>query len=409
MTLLAKPELVAPAGNIEKLKAALNFGADAVYLGGQEFGLRAMSDNFSPGDMAEGVKVAHGQGRRVYVTVNIFAHNRDIEMLPEYLSDLQQLQVDGLIISDPGVFLQAKEYAPSLPVTVSTQANVTNYMSAEFYRRQGASRIVLARELTLAEIAYIKEKVAVDVEVFVHGAMCLSYSGRCWLSQAMTGRDANQGLCAHPCRYRYVLQEEKRPGEYFSVDEDDRGSYVMNSKDLCMISFLKPLMEAGVDAFKIEGRMKSPYYVGAVVKVYREAIDTIAAGIAPRTEKWTGELERVATRPFTAGFAAGKPLDAQDVKRSTFPRQVLFCGVVMGRDNNTGRLLVQQRAPFGIGDRLEYLEPGKAIKTEVVKGLFNSEHEEIMIARHPQELVWLDSEYDLQEGSMLGKLVDNDR
>ncbi len=408
MTVLMKPELIAPAGNIEKLKAALNFGADAAYLGGQEFGLRAMSDNFSPDDMAEGVKIAHDLGRKVYVTVNILAHNRDIEKLPEYLGDLQQLQVDGLIISDPGVLLLAREHAPRLPVSISTQANVTNYMSAEFYRRQGASRIVLARELTLDEIAQIKKKVDIDVEVFIHGAMCLSYSGRCWLSQAMTGRDANQGRCAHPCRYRYVLQEEKRPGEYFAVDEDDRGTYVMNSKDLCMISLIQSFMEAGVDAFKIEGRMKSPYYVGAVVKVYREAIDTIAAGDAPRTEQWTEELKRVATRPFTIGFAAGNPQDAQDVKRSSFPRKVLFCGVVLGRDNSTGRLLIQQRAPFGIGDRLEYLEPGRAIKTEIVRGLFNSEHEEILIARHPQELVWLDSEYDLQDGSMLGKLVDNE-
>ncbi|NLB18587.1 MAG: U32 family peptidase, partial [Syntrophomonadaceae bacterium] len=206
MTVLMKPELIAPAGNIEKLKAALNFGADAAYLGGQEFGLRAMSDNFSPDDMAEGVKIAHDLGRKVYVTVNILAHNRDIEKLPEYLGDLQQLQVDGLIISDPGVLLLAREHAPRLPVSISTQANVTNYMSAEFYRRQGASRIVLARELTLDEIAQIKKKVDIDVEVFIHGAMCLSYSGRCWLSQAMTGRDANQGRCAHPCRYRYVLQ-----------------------------------------------------------------------------------------------------------------------------------------------------------------------------------------------------------
>lgn len=403
---LCKPELMAPAGNLEKLKAAINFGADAVYLGGHDFSLRAMSGNFSMPEMEEGLKIAHQAGRKVYVTVNIFAHNRDLHRLPTYLSELNNLGVDGLIISDPGVLLLAQEFSPDLSITISTQANITNYQSAEFYRRQGASRLVLARELSIDEIAEIKRSVPIELEVFVHGAMCLSYSGRCWLSQAMTGRSANLGQCAHPCRYRYVLQEEKRPDQYFPVTEDDRGSYVMNSKDLCMISLIPQLIEAGVDAFKIEGRMKSPYYVANAVKVYREVIDSVMAGQPLPMERWIRELERVATRPFTTGFAQGNPDDAQDIEKVTSPRKVLFCGVVRDRDDNSGRLLIEQRAPFGIGDHLEYLEPNQPFKEEVVTGLYDAELNRIEVARHPQELVWLDSQYPLTAGTMLGKIAE---
>ena len=274
--------------------------------------------------MEEGLRIARQAERRVYVTVNIFAHNHDIDRLPAYLRELNRLGVDGLIVSDPGVMLLAKEHSPELPVIISTQANVTNYQSAEFYRRQGATRLVLARELGIDEITRIKRSVPIELEVFIHGAMCLSYSGRCWLSQAMTGRSANLGECAHPCRYRYVLMEEKRPGQYFPVAEDERGSYVMNSKDLCMVTLIPQLIEAGVDAFKIEGRMKSPYYVAAVVKVYREAIDRILAGQPLEMERWTRELERVATRPFTTGFAQGKPEAAQDIEKTASIRKVLF-------------------------------------------------------------------------------------
>ncbi len=406
MNILHKPELVAPAGNLEKLKAAINFGADAVYLGGHDFSLRAMSDNFSIKEMNEGLKVAHQAGRKVYITVNILAHNRDLDRLPAYLKELNEIGVDGLIISDPGVLLLAKEYSPKLPITISTQANITNYQSAEFYRRQGASRLVLARELSIAEITEIKRLVPLELEVFVHGAMCLSYSGRCWLSQAMTGRSANLGQCAHPCRYRYVLQEEKRPDQYFPVFEDERGSYVMNSKDLCMISLVPQLIEAGVDAFKIEGRMKSPHYVAATVKVYREAIDTVLAGDFLSTERWVHELKRVATRPFTLGFAYGDPEEAQDIEKATSPRKVFFCGVVRGQDNDSGRLLIEQRAPFGIGDHLEYLEPGQPLKEEVVTRLYDSELNQIEVARHPQELIWLDSQYSLAVGTLLGKIAE---
>ncbi len=401
-----KPELVAPAGNLEKLKTAIDFGADAVYLGGQNFSLRAMADNFILEDMVLGVEYAHDRGRKVYVTVNIFAHNRDIEQLPDYLNQLERLRVDGLIVSDPGVLLLVREYAPNLPITISTQANVTNYLSADFYRRQGASRVVLARELSIQEIAVIRQKIDIDLEVFVHGAMCLSYSGRCWLSQAMTGRSANQGKCAHPCRYRYVLQEEKRPGEFFPVEEDDRGTYVMNSKDLCMIGDLSALTRAGVDSFKIEGRMKSPYYVASVVKVYREAIDAIVAGGDLEQEKWMNQLERVATRPFTAGFAHGNPDDAQDLSRTLIPRQVLFCGVVRGGDPQMGRLLIEQRAPFRVGNTLEILTPGQKISLLTVGEIFNADGDSVDVARHPQEMVWIECEKQYPPGTLLGKVAD---
>lgn len=401
-----RPELIAPAGNLEKLKAAIDFGADAVYLGGHEFSLRAMAANFSLPEIKEGLQIARRAGRRVYVTVNIFAHNHDIDRLPAYLAELNNLGVDGLIISDPGVMLLAQEFSPDLPVTISTQANVTNFRSAEFYRRMGATRLVLARELSIEEIARIKRSVQIELEVFIHGAMCLSYSGRCWLSQAMTGRSANLGQCAHPCRYRYTLMEEKRPGQFFAVMEDERGSYVMNSKDLCMISHIPQLIEAGVDAFKIEGRMKSPYYVAAVVKVYREAIDAILAGKPLSMERWVKELERVATRPFTTGFALGKPEETQDIEKTAPLRKVLFCGVVRDRDENSGRLLVEQRAPFGIGDHLEYLVPQQPVHTERVTGLYDAELTPIEVARHPQELVWLDSRHPLSTGSLIGKIAE---
>lgn len=405
MNLKRKPELMAPAGTLEKLKAAIDFGADAVYLGGHEFSLRAGSGNFSLPEMEEGLRIAHQAGRKVYVTVNILAHNSDIDRMPGYLKELNNLGVDGLIISDPGVLLLAREHCPGIPVTISTQANVTNYQSAEFYRQQGATRLVLARELSIEEIARIKGLVPVELEVFIHGAMCLSYSGRCWLSQAMTGRSANLGECAHPCRYRYALVEEKRPGQYFPVDEDERGSYVMNSKDLCMINIIPQLMEAGVDAFKIEGRMKSSYYVAAVVKVYREAIDRILSGKSLDMKRWIDELERVATRPFTTGFAFGKPEDAQDIEKTVSPRKVLFCGVVRDQDEANGRLLIEQRAPFGVGDNLEYLEPYQPLKTETVTELYDAELNPIKVARHPQELVWLVSQYPLTAGTLIGKIT----
>lgn len=399
------PELVAPAGNLEKLKTALNFGADAVYLGGQEYSLRAMADNFSMEDLREGLGFAHDLGRRVYVTVNILAHNRDIEALPAYLDDLAGIGVDGLIISDPGVLILAQKHCPNTPVTMSTQSNITNYLSAGFYLQQGVKRLVLARELNMGEISEIKKRVPVELEVFIHGAMCLSYSGRCWLSEALTGRDANQGLCAHPCRYQYALLEEKRPGQYFPVYENERGTYVMNSKDLCLVEYIGQLIEVGVDAFKIEGRMKSAYYVASVVKTYRDAIDAYLNGEPADPVRWKEDLARVATRPFTTGFALGDALNTMDFYKESMARQVLFCGIVRNNDAK-GRVLIEQRAPFRPGDSLEYLVPGESVKYETAGLMYNAEGEAIDVARHPKEWVWLASRYMLPAGSLVGRLAD---
>ncbi|MGE5417036.1 MAG: peptidase U32 family protein [Acidobacteriota bacterium] len=399
-----KPELVAPAGNLEKLKAALDFGADAVYIGGHQFSLRAMAGNFSLPEMEQAVCLAHKIGRRVYVTINIFAHNRDIEGLTEYLAQLAQLGVDGIIVSDPGVVMLAREICPEIPITISTQASVTNYLSAGHYKSIGAMRIVAARELSMEELALIKAKVDIELEVFIHGAMCLSYSGRCWLSQAMVGRDANRGECAHPCRYRYHLVEEKRPGQYFPVGEDDRGTYVMNSKDLCLIHKVPELINAGVDAFKIEGRMKSPHYVAAVVKVYRQAIDHAWDGREPKINEWRDELERVASRPFTEGFAVGPANDTQDIHKPGFGNRVLFCGVVKGYDPAAKLLLVEQRAHFRPDDLLEFMEPDNELVVRPAGRLFNAEMCLVDAARHPREMLWLESEYAFRAGTLIGKL-----
>jgi putative protease len=270
------PELVLPAGNLEKLKTAILFGADAVYLGGKEFSLRAYADNFTLEEMTDGLAFARHHNKKVYVTVNILAHNRDLQQMPPYLEKLEEMQVDGLIISDPGIIKLAQRYAPSLSLTLSTQASVTNYQTAAFYRDLGVKRIVLARELSLEEIQEIKQKVDIEIEMFIHGAMCVSYSGRCLLSHYMTGRSANYGACAHPCRYRYALVEEKRPGQYYPIEEDQRGSYILNSRDLCLLEYVPRLMDISIDAFKVEGRMKSPLYVASVASVYRQAIDRYA-------------------------------------------------------------------------------------------------------------------------------------
>lgn len=271
-----KPELLAPAGNIEKLKTAIEFGADAVYLGGSKLNLRAFADNFSLDELKEGIEFAHSRNKKVYITLNVFPHNEDLNGLEEYLKDLYEIKADAVIVSDPGIIMTAREVVPNLEIHLSTQANSVNYKTAIFWHKQGVKRIVVARELSLKEIKSMKEKIpeTCEIEAFVHGSMCISYSGRCLLSNYMTGRDSNRGACAQPCRYKYSLVEEKRPNEYFPVYEDEKGTYIMNSKDLCMIEHIPDLISAGIDSLKIEGRMKSSYYVASVVKAYREAIDT---------------------------------------------------------------------------------------------------------------------------------------
>ncbi|GAW27806.1 U32 family peptidase [Carboxydocella sp. ULO1] len=399
-----KPELLAPAGNLEKLKTAIDFGADAVYLAGQRFGLRARAGNFSRFQLEEGLNYARQRGRKVYVTVNIFAHNRDLEDLPAYLEELQELAVDGLIIADPGVFSLARRYAPRLPLHISTQANITNKEAARFWADQGAERLVLARELTEQEIGEIRRYCPeTELEVFVHGAMCISYSGRCLLSSYMTGRDANQGDCAQACRWSYALVEEIRPGEYYPILEDERGTYIFNSADLCLLEYLPRLMAAGVNSLKIEGRMKSVHYVGTVVKVYRQAIDAWLAdpeGWQCR-EEWLEELAKVSHRPYTTGFFLGWPPQqaGQHYLSAGYIREYDFVGIV--REETPQGLWVEQRGPFATGEELEVLTSFGPNRQLRVEKMFNEAGEAIDRAPHPRQLVLLPGVAGIPAGSLL--------
>lgn len=386
-----RPELVLPAGTLEKLKTAFLFGAGAVYLAGKEYGLRAAAGNLTLPEISEGLIFARQFGGRLYVTVNVLARNQDLHHLPAYLEELAERGVDGLIISDPGVLRLASRYAPEVPVTISTQASISNYEAAAFYRELGAKRLVLARELTLEEILAIKSRVDVEIEMFVHGAMCVSYSGRCLLSSYMTGRSANQGECAHPCRYRYALVEEKRPGEYFAIEEDGRGTYILNSRDLCLLEYVPQLIEGGIDAFKVEGRMKSPLYVASVARVYRQAIDSYRNNPRPyspqQLEDWLKELQSTATRPFTTGFING-PNNLQDAAKQVLPRSD-FCAVLLDYDPQRSMLEVEQRANFGPGDDLEWMLPGGEIRPFLLQELYDEEGNTMDRARHARQRVYI--------------------
>lgn len=371
MVVIKKPELLAPAGNLEKLKFAITYGADAVYLGGEAFGLRAGAGNFTLADMAEGVAFAHERGRKVYVTVNIFAHNQDLDGLSAYLRAIEKIGVDAILVSDPGVFQIAQETVPDLPIHISTQANNTNWRAAMFWQQLGAERIVLARELSLSEISEIAAKckeTGMETEMFIHGAMCISYSGRCLLSNFMVGRDANQGDCAHACRWRYRIQEEKRNGEYMEVEEDSRGTYIMNSKDLCLLEYLPEIISAGVDSLKIEGRMKSPYYVANTVRIYRAAIDAYCANPEgyQYCPEWKEELAKVSHRDYTDGFALGKPgAAAHRYEDGGYLRNYSFVGLV--RDQDEQYIWVEQRHKIKLGDTLEMITPvGDVYEWQVV-------------------------------------------
>lgn len=363
------PELLAPAGSLEKLVTAVHYGADAVYLGGKEYSLRARAGNFTPRAMETAIAYAHRHGVKVYVTANIFAHNRDLEGLEPYLLQLAEAGADGLIVSDPGVLAMARQTAPALALHLSTQANVTNQASARFWAAQGVTRLNLARELGLGEIRAIREATAAELEVFVHGALCISYSGRCLLSAYFTGRDANQGDCAHPCRYHYALVEEKRPGQYYPVEEDGRGTYIFNSRDLCLLERLPELIAAGVDAVKIEGRMKSVGYVGAVVRLYRLALDWIGEqlflGKTPEEmvlpEVFRKELSKIGTRGQSENFFLGNPSSADMLyDRMRLEQSFVPVGIVLG----ASPLVIETRHGLCRGDRVEYL--GRGIEPEAV-------------------------------------------
>ena len=403
---MSKIELLAPAGNLERLQVALQYGADAVYMAGKKFGLRAFAENFDEDGLVNAVSFAHGLGKKVYVTVNIFANNDDIDALGSYFKYLEQIGVDAAIVSDLGVFAVARENAPDLPIHISTQANTCNYSAAKMWHKLGASRIILAREVSLDGIKRIRDEVGDDLELeaFVHGAMCMSYSGRCLLSNFMTGRGANHGECAQPCRWNYYVMEEKRPGELMQLMEDERGSYVFNANDLCMIEYIPELAAAGISSFKIEGRMKTVNYTATVTKQYREAIDRFEADPKAYTfdNYWLEELDKASHRPFSTGFFFGKPSEkSQCYDSSVYLRDYGFIGKVLGYDDDKKLVKIEQRNHFKLGETVEIMPPkGKHI-TLTLSEMFNEDFEPITVAPHPQQTVYIPYDEAIEQNSIM--------
>jgi Collagenase and related proteases len=403
---MRKPELLAPAGSLEKLKTAISFGADAVYLGGSKLNLRAFADNFTDEELKEGVEYAHQRGKKVFVTINVFPHNEDLEGLEEYLENLYKLGVDAIIVSDPGIIMTAREVVPKLEIHLSTQANNVNWKSAIFWHKQGVKRIVLARELSLNEVKDLTERIpeSCEIEAFVHGSMCMAYSGRCVISNYITGRDSNRGQCAQPCRYKYYLVEEKRPGEYFPVFEDERGSYILNSKDLSMIKHIPELVHSGINSFKIEGRMKSSYYVAAIVKSYRQAIDAYFENPEGYEfqQKWLDNLMKVSHREYFTGFYFGDP-NKQKYETSSYVRDYDIVGLVREYDKTTRVATIEQRNKVFEGDKVEVLRAIGDNFEISLDNMKNSKGEKILSAPSAQMIFTINTEIELQEGDMLIK------
>ncbi|MBO0569398.1 U32 family peptidase [Clostridium botulinum] len=403
---MKKPELLAPAGNLEKLKTAINFGADAVYLGGSRLNLRAFADNFTDEELQEGIKYAHDRGRKVHVTINVFPRNEDFNGLEEYLKKLYEFKVDAIIVSDPGIIMTARETVPNLEIHLSTQANTVNFKTIDFWYKQGVKRTVLARELTLEEIKTIREKIEKDceLEAFVHGSMCMSYSGRCLLSNYMTGRDSNRGACAQPCRYKYYLMEEKREGEYFPVVEDDKGTYIMNSKDMCMIEHIPELVQSGIDSFKIEGRMKSSFYVATVVKAYREAIDAYFKDPENYTfkERWMDYLKKASHRAYFTGFYFNDP-NKQLHESSSYIRTCDIVGIVKEFNEETMEAIVEQRNKVLDGDELEVLRPEGPIFKINIANMRDKNDKKIESAPSAQMIFKINTDKSLKENDILIK------
>ena len=417
---MKKPEILAPAGDLEKLKFALAYGADAVYAGGSAFGLRAHAGNLDAEELRIGTDYAHKLNRKIYITVNIFAHEQDFTALRSYLRELAQIGVDGIIVSDPGILAVARQEAPNLTVHLSTQANCTNSASANFWFSQGVKRIVMARELTLEELDSIRPKAEGELEIFIHGAMCMSYSGRCLLSNYLTGRDANRGECTHPCRWGYALVEEKRPGEYFPIEEDARGSYIFNSHDLCLLPHLPKLKELNLDSYKIEGRMKSAYYVANTVKVYREAIDVLwdqgETEFQRRIPAWLKEMDKASHRDYSTGFLFGKPgAESHNIESSNYIREYNFIGrsltleelrdIGKNKTNHEDELgyWIEQRNIFYLGDELEVLSPQGETWTLQITDMWDEDGEKVEVARHAQQKLKLVSPRPLEPYSILRK------
>lgn len=403
---MRKPELLVPASSLEVLKIAVVYGADAVYIGGEVFGLRAKAKNFSTEDMEEGIAFAHEHGVKVYVTANILAHNYDLGGVREYFKELKEIRPDALIISDPGIFTIAKEVCPEIEIHISTQANNTNYGTYQFWYKQGAKRVVSARELSLAEIKEIRQNIPEDMEIetFIHGAMCISYSGRCLLSNYFTGRDANQGACTHPCRWKYAVVEEKRPGEYLPVYENERGTYIFNSKDLCMIEHIPEMIDAGIDSFKIEGRMKTALYVATVARTYRKAIDDYLESEEKYRQNMPWYLDQISNctyRQFTTGFFFGKPSEESQIYDSnTYVKEYTYLGIV-GEANAQGLYRIEQRNKFSVGEEIEVMKPNGENISVTVKEIQDEEGTPMESAPHPKQVLYIDLGHTLETFDIL--------
>ena len=404
-----KVELLAPAGDMERLEAAIKFGADAVFMAGDSFGLRANAKNFDRDAMKKAVDYAHDNGVRVHITMNIVPHDEDMVGLEDYLKYLDEIGVDALIISDPGIFSIAKELT-DIELHVSTQASVTNSATVNFWHKMGAKRVILARELSLEEIIEIRNNTPKDleIEVFVHGAMCISYSGRCLLSNYMTGRDANRGDCSQACRWKYSIQEENRPGEYYPIEEDGSGTYIMNSKDLCLIDELDKLIEAGIDSFKIEGRMKTSFYVATVIRSYRQVIDAYYEGNYndETVEKYFNELQKASHRHYTKGFFHKKP-DGEDqiYENSSYIRKYDFIGTVLEYNPETKQAIIEQRNRFFPGEEIEIFGNSKDFFEYTIDSIRNAKGEELEVANKPKEKIYMTINLPLEEGDMLRRVI----
>ncbi len=403
-----KPEILAPANSLEVLKTAVEYGADAVYIGGEMYGLRAKAKNFSADDMKKGIEYAHSQGKKVYVTANITAHNRDLEGVRAYFHELKDIKPDALIISDPGVFSIAREVCPEIDIHISTQSNNVNYMTFRFWKDQGAVRVVTARELSLEEIGDIRDNIPEDLEIetFVHGAMCISYSGRCLLSNYFTGRDANLGACTHPCRWKYYIMEEKRPGEYLPVEENERGTYIFNSKDLCMIEHIPQLVKAGIDSFKIEGRMKTALYVAVVSRTYRMALDDYFED-PEKYEKnipyYKEEIAKCTYRQFTTGFFFGPTShESQIYDHNTYVKGYVYLGMI-SRVGSDGSGVFEQKNKFSVGDEVEIMKPsGENVRTKVLT-LRDEDGNEMESCPHPGQSITIGTECTLEPFDIIRK------
>ena len=399
-------ELLVPASSLEVLKIAVIYGADAVYIGGEAFGLRAKAKNFSMEDVKEGIEFAHKHGVKVYITANIVAHNEDLEGIRKYFEELKEIKPDALIISDPGVFMIAKEVCPDIDRHISTQANSTNYATYKFWYDQGASRVVSARELSLEEIKDIRAHIPDDMEIesFIHGAMCISHSGRCLLSNYFTGRNANSGECTHPCRWKYAVVEENRPGEYMPVYENERGTYIFNSKDLCMIEHIPELIEAGIDSFKIEGRMKTALYVATVARTYRLAIDDFLKDTElykSRIPFYKSEISKCTYRQYTTGFFFGKPDENTQIYESnTYIKEYTYLGIV-GDKNEEGLYNIEQRNKFSVGEEIEVMKPDGTNLLVTVKRITDEKGVDMESCPHPKQQLYIDLGVELERYDIL--------